>query len=103
MKDIDIRINTHKKILLNHHKNDNTLVIDELGLKHGNCRADIAVINGGRIEQQGNKNDVFRKPENEFRTLRPQWTQISALSSISFAQYLQNMGSPPCQYRSRGR
>ncbi|MCL6086810.1 MAG: ABC transporter ATP-binding protein [Actinobacteria bacterium] len=27
---------------------------------------DIAVINEGRIEQYGNKNEVFRKPENEF-------------------------------------
>jgi len=46
MNDYDIRINAHNKILKIHHKNSNTLIVDELGLKHGNCRADIAVING---------------------------------------------------------
>ncbi|NQT92855.1 MAG: sce7726 family protein, partial [Lentisphaerae bacterium] len=29
-----------------HHEASDTLVIDELGLQHGKCRADIAVING---------------------------------------------------------
>jgi len=42
MNDHDIRVNIHKKILMRHHKNNNTLVIDELGLKNGDCRADIA-------------------------------------------------------------
>jgi hypothetical protein len=46
MNDHDIRVNIHKKILMRHHKNNNTLVIDELGLKNGDCRADIAVVNG---------------------------------------------------------
>jgi hypothetical protein len=46
MKDRDIRRNFHRKALRHHHANKDTLVIDELGLRHGTCRADIAVING---------------------------------------------------------
>ena len=46
MNDIEIRHYFHKKKLRKHHAAKNTLVVDELGLKHGKCRADIAVING---------------------------------------------------------
>jgi len=46
MNDIIIRQNFHKKVLNRHHSCNSTLVIDELGLKHGKCRADIVVING---------------------------------------------------------
>jgi hypothetical protein len=46
MNDSEIRKSLHKKKLWRHHQDPETLVIDELGLKHGRCRADIAVING---------------------------------------------------------
>lgn len=46
MNDIQIRQSFHKKRLKRHHANKATLVIDELGLNHGRCRADIAVVNG---------------------------------------------------------
>lgn len=49
MNDIEIRYNFHKKKLKRHHANRSTLVIDELGLNHGRCRADIAVVNGHLI------------------------------------------------------
>jgi molybdopterin-binding protein len=42
-------------IYVTHDRNEAMIIAD-----------DIAVINEGRIEQQGNKNDVFRKPENGF-------------------------------------
>jgi tungstate transport system ATP-binding protein len=42
-------------IYVTHDRNEALIIAD-----------DIAVINEGRIEQQGNKNDVFRKPENDF-------------------------------------
>lgn len=45
MNDARIRFSFHQKWLLNHHRQSGTLVIDELGLQHGRCRADIAVIN----------------------------------------------------------
>lgn len=46
MKDFEIRHYFHQKRLKKHHSTKTTLVVDELGLKHGRCRADIAVING---------------------------------------------------------
>lgn len=49
MNDIEIRLNFHRKELRQEHLQKNTLVIDELGLNHGKCRADIAVVNGHLI------------------------------------------------------
>lgn len=46
MNDAEIRKNFHKKVLRRHHTRGDTLIVDELGLKHGKCRADIAVVNG---------------------------------------------------------
>lgn len=46
MNDHQIRDAFHRTILHDHHNEFTTLVIDELGLDHGKCRADIAVING---------------------------------------------------------
>ncbi len=49
MNDPQIRKYFHLKRLRRHHANPATLVVNELGLKHGRCRADIAVINGHLI------------------------------------------------------
>jgi hypothetical protein len=49
MNDAQIRLNFHRKKLRRLHTAADTLVLDELGLKHGKCRADIAVINGHLI------------------------------------------------------
>lgn len=46
MNDASIRKNFHRKMLQRHHSNDRTVVVDELGLRHGRSRADIAVISG---------------------------------------------------------
>ena len=46
MRDRDVREALHRKVLADHHDEPDTLVIDELGLEHGCCRVDIAVING---------------------------------------------------------
>ena len=49
MNDPQIRTSFHQKCLHRHHCDSATLVVDELGLQHGKCRADIAVINGHLI------------------------------------------------------
>jgi hypothetical protein len=49
MNDSQIRTSFHKKCLYKYHCDSATLVVDELGLQHGKCRADIAVINGHLI------------------------------------------------------
>ena len=46
MNDPQIREVFHRQVLRNFHNSSTTLVVDELGLEHGKCRADIAVING---------------------------------------------------------
>ena len=46
MNDPEIRKAFHYSVLRKEHNQSNTLVVDELGLEHGKCRADIAVING---------------------------------------------------------
>lgn len=46
MRDCDVREALHRKVLKEHHGDANTLVLDELGLRHGTCRVDIAVVNG---------------------------------------------------------
>ena len=46
MRDRDVRRALHHKVLKEHHGDGDTLVVDELGLRHGICRVDIAVING---------------------------------------------------------
>ncbi|MDK1081190.1 MAG: sce7726 family protein [Anaerolineae bacterium] len=49
MNDPQIRNAFHKTVLKKHHSKSTTLVVDELGLEHGKCRADIAIINGQLI------------------------------------------------------
>lgn len=45
MRDRDVRQALHQKVLMDHHGDSNTRVLDELGLRHGVCRVDIAVVN----------------------------------------------------------
>lgn len=46
MRDREVRQALHAKVLREHHGQANTLVLDELGLRHGTVRVDIAVVNG---------------------------------------------------------
>ena len=46
MTDFEIRRSFHGKMLRRHHRAPDTLVVNELGLRHGSGRADIAVVNG---------------------------------------------------------
>ena len=46
VNDRDIRDAYHRQRLARQHRDPSTLVVDELGLRHGACRADIAVIGG---------------------------------------------------------
>jgi len=62
MKDSDIRQHFHRKMLRRYHADQSTLVLDELGLMHGACRADIAIINGRLIgfEIKSDKDSLSR-------------------------------------------
>jgi hypothetical protein len=65
MNDPIIRENFHRKILRKHHVDESTLVIDELGLNHGENRADITVINGLMIgyEIKSDNDSLYRLEE----------------------------------------
>jgi hypothetical protein len=60
--DADIRQSIHRQLLRRHHAAADTLIVDELGLKHGHCRADIAVVNGRLIgyEIKSSKDSLCR-------------------------------------------
>jgi len=62
MNDLEIRGSFHRKKLRLQHAHVDTLVVDELGLNHGECRADIAVINGHLVgyEIKSNKDSLRR-------------------------------------------
>jgi len=64
MNDAEIRQNFHRKFLRRQHARSDTLVIDELGLNHGKCRADIAVVNGHLVGYEiKSDNDSLRRLE----------------------------------------
>lgn len=46
MRDIDVRNALRRKVLKKHEGEADTRVLDELGLRHGVARIDIAVVNG---------------------------------------------------------
>ena len=73
MYDSQIRQAFHTKILHHAHKDDDTLVVDELGIQNGNYRADIAVLNGKLegFEIKGEHDTLDRLP-----------SQVNAYNSI---------------------
>jgi hypothetical protein len=46
MRDLDVRKALLASVLRDHVKDPNTLVLHELGLRHGRCRVDVTVVNG---------------------------------------------------------
>jgi len=69
MNDAEIRQNFHRKRLRLQHAQKDTLVIDELGLNHGRCRADIAVINGHLFGYEiKSDNDSLRRLKKQIKS-----------------------------------
>lgn len=68
-KDGDVRRAVYARMLGSAMRSADTLVIDELGLDHGSCRIDIAVINGHirGLEIKAEADTLARLP---FSTLR---------------------------------
>lgn len=68
MKDADIREGLKRKVLRPYIEDDETLVIDEVGLRHGAARVDILVVNGylHGYELKGEK-DTLRRLSNQIR------------------------------------
>jgi hypothetical protein len=69
MNDTQIRESFHRKKLYKHHTDQDTLIVNELGLKHGKCRADIAVINSHLIGYEiKSDEDSLRRLDKQIET-----------------------------------
>ena len=63
--ELEIRKAFHKKVLKKYHKDENSIIIDELGILHGKNRIDIAHINEkiNGYEIKSSKDNLKRLPE----------------------------------------
>jgi hypothetical protein len=64
-RDRDVRAAVRRKVLADHIADPNALVLDELGLEHGACRVDLAVINGAShgYELKSDSDTLTRLPQ----------------------------------------
>jgi hypothetical protein len=91
MNDVEIRQNFHRKKLRRQHAQKNTLVIDELGLNHGKCRADIAVINGHLVGYEiKSNNDSLRRLEKQVKSYNAVFDKISIVVGDRYINSIQN-------------
>lgn len=91
MNDLEIRQNFHRKRLRRQHTQKDTLVIDELGLNHGKCRADIAVVNGHLIgyEIKSNK-DSLRRLEGQIKSYNAVFDKAFLIAGNRHIDSIQN-------------
>ena len=91
MNDLEIRQNFHRKRLCRQHSQRDTLVIDELGLNHGRCRADIAVVNGHLIGYEiKSNNDSLRRLENQIESYNAVFDKISVIVGDRYINSIQS-------------
>lgn len=83
MNDQQIRNSFHHKYLHKHHEDSATLVVDELGLQHGKCRADIAVINGHLIGYEIKSDaDSLKRLDNQIASYNLVFDYISVIVAV---------------------
>jgi len=91
MNDLEIRQNFHRKKLRRQHAQKDTLVLDELGLNHGKCRADIAVINGHLIGYEiKSNNDSLRRLKEQVKSYNAVFDKISIVIGERHINSIQN-------------
>jgi hypothetical protein len=91
MNDVEIRQNFHKKRLRWQHAQKDTLVIDELGLNHGKCRADIAVVNGQFVGYEiKSNNDSLRRLEEQVKSYNAVFDKVSIIVGDRYIKSIQN-------------
>ncbi len=80
MNDSEIRESFHRKQLRRQHAREDTIVIDELGLNHGKCRADIAVVNGHLVGYEiKSNNDSLRRLKDQITSYNSVFDRISVI------------------------
>ena len=91
MNDIEIRRNFHKKKLQHQHAQKGTIVIDELGLNHGKCRADIAVVNGHFMGYEiKSDNDSLRRLDEQIKSYNAIFDKVSIIVGDRYSKSIQN-------------
>jgi len=91
MNDLEIRQNFHRKRLQRQHAQKDTLVIDELGLNHGKCRADIAVVNGHFVGYEiKSNNDSLRRLEKQVKSYNAVFDKISIVVGDRYINSIQS-------------
>jgi hypothetical protein len=82
MNDALIRKKFHQQVLMRYHAAANALVIDELGLQHGRCRADIAIVNGRMIgyEIKG-ETDSLKRLREQVRAYNSVFDQATIITT----------------------
>ena len=91
MNDVEIRQNFHRKILRRHHAHKDTLVIDELGLNHGKCRADIAVVNGQFVGYEiKSNNDSLRRLGEQVKSYSAVFDRVSIIVGNRYIDSIQD-------------
>jgi len=91
MNDAEIRQNFHRKKLRRQHAQKDTLVIDELGLNHGRCRADIAVINGHLVGYEiKSNNDSLRRLEEQIKSYSAVFDKVSIIVGDRYINSIQS-------------
>ncbi len=91
MNDVEIRQNFHRKILRRQHAHKDTLVIDELGLNHGKCRADIAVVNGRFVGYEiKSNNDSLRRLGEQVKSYSAVFDGVSIIVGNRYINCIQD-------------
>jgi len=82
MNDALIRKQFHKQVLATYRSAPSTMVIDELGLQHGSCRADIAIVNGRMIgyEIKG-ETDSLKRLREQIRAYNAVFDQATVITT----------------------
>ena len=82
MNDALIRKRFHEQVLMPYHTAANALVVDELGLHHGSCRADIAVVNGHMVgfEIKG-ETDTLKRLHEQVRAYSAVFDQATVITT----------------------
>jgi hypothetical protein len=67
LRDLDIRTALHRDLRLEHQNDEDTLILDELGLCQGSSRVDVAVVNGAitGYEIKSPKDTLERLPQQQ--------------------------------------
>ncbi len=91
MNDKEIRQNFHRKNLRRQHAHKDTIVIDELGLIHGKCRADIAVVNGHLVGYEiKSNNDSLRRLQEQIKSYNAVFDKVFVIIGDRHINSIQN-------------